>query len=319
MPEPTEARLTIPDHVRLRAASLGEAGRAWLADLPQQVSDLERQWAIKVGHSYPEASEAFVAEAHTDVGQDVILKIVMAGFDAARQELRMLRAAHGKGYAKLIRADESENAFLLEKLGPSLHDLNLPRDKQIEIICHTLREAWMPTLEGPPLVTGREKAEELAHMIESSWNVLGRPCSEQAIDAALLYAKRRRDAFDPAKSVIVHGDAHEWNTLVAPQSTTGFKFVDPDGAFAERAYDLAISMREWGTMIPDQDLLRFGRQRCDLLAKLTGVERRAIWEWGLIQCVSNGLLPRQIGLDRAASVPLAMADAWTADGDWRYE
>ena len=74
----------------------------------------------------------------------------------------------------------------------------------------------------------------------SLWAPLGRPCSERAVDIALTYAERRRRAFDPAQSVLVHGDAHQWNTLSAPGSRTGFKLIDPDGAFAERAFDLAI-------------------------------------------------------------------------------
>lgn len=121
--------------------------------------------------------------------------------------------------------------------------------------------------------------------------------------------------FDPAQCVLVHGDAHEWNTMRAPGSTMGFKFVEPDGGFAERAFDLAIPMREWGSVIPGGDLLQLGCHRCNLLSEFTGVECQPIWEWALIQCVSNGLLLRQIGLDGPTAVEFAMADAWAAGGD----
>ena len=116
--------------------------------------------------------------------------------------------------------------------------------------------------------------------------------------------------------MVVHGDAHEWNALTASCSTTGFKFVDPDGAIAERAFDLAIPMREWGSVIPEGDLLLLGRHRCSLLAGFTGVEHQPIWEWALMQCVSNGLVLRQMRLDAPASVEFAMADAWAAGGDF---
>jgi streptomycin 6-kinase len=308
--------LDIPEKVRLKAASLGETGRAWLAHLPRQVADLERRWEIEAGPSYRHASEAFVAAARTHDGREVVLKIVMPGIDPTHQELRTLRVAHGKGYAMLLHAGEDENALLLEKLGAQLHELDLPADRQIEIICDTLREAWITLPEVSPLTTGAEKAAELALMIESGSSALRELCSERAIGLALSYAERRRQAFDPVQSVLVHGDAHEWNTLCAPGSTTGFKFVDPDGAYAERAFDLAISMREWGTVIPSGDLLRMGRRRCRLLADLSGAEPEPIWEWGMIQCVANGVALLRIGLVAAASVPLAMADAWAAAGDW---
>jgi hypothetical protein len=41
-----------------------------------------------------------------------------------------------------------------------------------------------------------------------------------------------------------------------------------------------------------------------------------IWEWALIQCVSNGLSLQRMGLYDSASVQLAMADAWAASGDF---
>ncbi|MBV8737371.1 MAG: phosphotransferase [Alphaproteobacteria bacterium] len=310
-----DAPLQIPEKVRRNAALLGEPGHIWLAGLPQYIAELERRWTIKVGQPVGRGSEAFVAKAHAGGGLDVILKIVIPGIDPMRQELRILRAAHGVGYVRLICRDEVSNAMLLERLGPQLHEFHLPEDQQIEIMCGTLREAWRPPPKGPSLPTGADKAVELSRAIESHWVSFGRPCLERTIELALSYAERRRRAFDPARSVLVHGDAHEWNTLMAPGSATGFKFVDPDGVFAERAFDLAIPMREWGNVMPEGDVVRRGRHRCNLSAKFAGVRHQPIWEWGLIQCVWNGLLLHRIGLDEPASVSLAIADVWSAAGD----
>jgi streptomycin 6-kinase len=93
-----------------------------------------------------------------------------------------------------------------------------------------------------------------------------------------------------------------------------FKFVDPDGLFIERAYDLGISLREWGSELLAGDPLVLGRRRCHQLARLTGVEPEPIWQWGFIERVSNGLLLKQKGLDKLASESLTVADAW-AMGD----
>jgi streptomycin 6-kinase len=326
----------IPEKVRRTAALMGEPGQDWLARLPMQIAELEQRWSIKVGQPMRRGSEAFVAEARTGDGQNVVLKIVVRGIDPMRQELHVLRAAQGVGYARLIRCDEAGNAMLLERLGPQLHELQFPEDRQIRIICDTLREAWMvgpvsakdvDGLAKPGhddkshahrdlvLPTGADKAVELSRAIESLWVSLGRPCAERTIELALSYAERRRRAFDPARSVLAHGDAHEWNTLGAPGSATGFKFIDPDGVFAEPAFDLAIPMREWGAVMPEGDVVRLGRDRCALLAKYTGVAHQPIWEWALIQCVWNGLLLLRIGLGAPASVELAIADAWSASGN----
>src|ERR1700676_3547536 len=105
----------IPDKVRRNAQAQGAEGRAWLASLPQQIEEIERDWAITVGDTTQNATEAFVAFARTADGGDAVLKIVMPGFDRNRQELRVLRAANGNGYAKLLRADETRNVMLLER------------------------------------------------------------------------------------------------------------------------------------------------------------------------------------------------------------
>ncbi len=96
-------------------------------------------------------------------------------------------------------------------------------------------------------MTGAEKARSLADFIETAWRDLGEPCSARTIEMACSFADVRHRAFDPATAVLAHGDAHAWNTLVAPgDGLRRFKLVDPDGLFIERAYDLGILMREWG-------------------------------------------------------------------------
>lgn len=306
----TARSFAIPDKVRRNAQEQGEAGGAWLAGLPQQIAEIERDWAIAVGDMTQNATEAFVAFARLADGGEAVLKIVMPGFDANRQELRVLRAANGNGYAKLLRADEARNVMLLERLGRQLHVLSLPEARKMAVICTALERAWMPEPAGPPFATGAEKGTELSAIIEELWSPLGKPCAERTFDTALEFARRRRRAFDPAQSVLAHGDAHEWNTLQAADGS--FKLVDPDGAFAERAFDLAIPMREWGPVIPKGDLFALAAARCRLLSQLTGVDERPIWEWSLLQCVSNGLLLLKIGLHAPANVEFAMADALAA-------
>ena len=265
----------IPGKVRCNAALMGEPGHSWLAGLPQQIAELERRWAIEVGQPMRYGSEAFVADARTTYGTDVIVKIVIPGIDPARQEIQILRAAVGVGYAHLICSDELSNSMLLEKLGPQLGELHLTEDQQIQAISATLCEAWMTHAEGAPCPTGADKAIELAHTIRSLWDLLGRPCSERTIERALSYAERRGRAFNPELSVLAHGDAHQSNTLVAPDSPTSFKFVDPDGAFAERAFDLAIMMREWGNVMPMGDVVELGCHRCSLSDQVHGCRASA--------------------------------------------
>jgi streptomycin 6-kinase len=305
----------VPEKVRRNALAKGEAGEAWLAGLSGLVAAYERRWEIRVADACLGGTEGFVAAAKTKDGQDAVLKIVMTGADPGRQELRTLRAAGGKGYAKLLRADEETNVLLVERLGRQLHELGLSDEDVLAHICTTLGQAWMPRQpNGPPFATGADRADEFKGVIERLWPSLGMPCESRSHEMALGFAERRKAAFDPAQSVLAHGDAHEWNTLAVPGRANAFKLVDPDGAFAEKAFDLSIPMREWPNGVPDNPLQHL-RSRCSLLARLTDVAPQLIWEWSLLQLVWNGLLLKEVGFDGPARTEFAMADAFSAGGE----
>jgi streptomycin 6-kinase len=293
--------------------ALGGAGAAWLAGLDDLVRDLAGEWHLSIEQVVPGGTESCVANVRTADGQDAALKIAILGLDPTASELRTLIAAQGRGYARVLRHDAARGAMLLERLGCQLGELGLPLDAQLEAICATLLEAWMPPPEGAAFMTGAEKARNLAEFIATAWRDLGEPCPARVIETACRFADVRRRAFDPATAVLAHGDPHAWNTLTVPGAAPGrFKFVDPDGLFVERAYDLSILMREWGEELLAGDSLVLGRRRCYHLAQLTGVAAETIWQWGLIERTANGLLLLQLGLDQLARESLAIVEAWAA-------
>ncbi|MGH3131466.1 MAG: aminoglycoside phosphotransferase, partial [Gaiellaceae bacterium] len=164
-----------------------------------------------------------------------------AGF---ANEIQTLLVADGRGFARLLRHDEARTSSRRAPRGP-----------------------------------------RLAGFITVTWEALDHPCSERVVAQALAFADIRSAAFDPSAAVLIHGDAHSANTLrdLRGEASAGqprFKFVDPDGLVAGRAYDLAIPMREWAAELLAGDALELGRRRCALLSRLTGVDPVAIWEWG---------------------------------------
>lgn len=75
-------------------------------------------------------------------------------------------------------------------------------------------------------------------------------------------------------SLSCFGDAYEGNTL-EELSGNGFKLIDPDGIFYEKAYDLGVLMQEWVDEYR-QDPMKAGKERCAYLHHLTGVCEQAI-------------------------------------------
>lgn len=220
-----------------------------------------------------------------------MLKVAMPaeidGVDAFSRSVLVHQLAGGRGCAELFEHDESIPAMLLERLGPNLDDLRMELPQLLETIAATLRSFWRPVAADCVLPTGSEKARRLASYITTSWDQLSQPCGREVIDRALAYCDERSSAFDPSQAVLVHGDAHGWNTLDAGQGL--FKFVDPDGLRSEPAHDLSVPMREYNRPVLAGDTMRLVRERAELLASLCEVDPEPVWQWGFVERVSTGL------------------------------
>jgi len=295
-----ELVVLISETVRTKAQIVGAGG--WLETLPALVAGLERDWAMSVGRTYEDATEAYVAEAVLADGTPAVLKVLIPrdGAAAALNEITALRLADGEGCARLFRHDAARGALLIERLGQSLSRLGLPIGRRHGILCDVARRVWRPA-PGCGLPTGADKGRWLIEFITSAWDTVGRPCSERAVDHALACARRRTTAHDDERARLVHGDVHQWNALEAPG---GFALVDPDGLLAEPEYDLGIIMRE-----DPVELLREGpHRRARRLAVRTGLDAAAIWEWGVVERVATGLVCASIGLQPVGRQMLATAD-----------
>lgn len=274
----------------------------WVDAVPGLVAGLARDWGFTFESTLTGGTEAYVAAVVTADGRPAALKVCIPKphRDAAADEIAFFGIAGGHGCAALYESDVARGALLLERLGPSLHLLDLPIDTRHEIICAAVSQLWVPAPDAP-FRTGAEKGRWLIEYVTATWEALDHPCSERAVDYAIACAERRVAAHDGERSVLVHGDAHQWNTLRTLDGS-GFKLIDPDGLLCEPAYDLAIPMREDPT---EGDL----RERAARLASLTGVDATAIWEWVAIERVSTGLLGTEIDMQPAAAEMLAAAEA----------
>ncbi|MGH7921482.1 MAG: aminoglycoside phosphotransferase family protein [Candidatus Dormibacteraceae bacterium] len=270
--------------------------------MPALVRSLERAWSIAVGDPYLGGTEAFVARATRADGSAAVLKVIVPrAFGDAAREITVLRLAGGEGCVRLLEGDLPRGALLLEQLGPSLFDLRMPVRRRQEILVAAARRVWRPA-PGADLPSGAEHAWSLADDAVSEWEALGRPCSERAVEHAVMCARRREAAHRPEGARLVHGDVHQWNAL---QAGAGFKLVDPDGLLAEPELDLGILMRE------DPEELgsaRAAHERAAWLARRSGLDETAIWEWGVAERVTTGLLGTRIGLQPVAREMLRVAD-----------
>ncbi len=279
--------IDVPAVVRNKA----HAARAddWLDELPALVASLAAEWSVVVGRPFEGGTDAYVAEATRLDGTPAVLKVVVpgAGNDASN-EATALHLADGDGCPVLYRNDPDRGALLMERLGRPMYELGLPLSRRLDILCATAARVWRPAADcGLP--TGADKARWLADFIVTSWEELDRPCSEKAVDHALACARKREQAHRDERSVLVHGDVHQLNAL---QCGDGFKLIDPDGLLAEAEYDLGVLMRG----DPVELLVGDPLHRARWLGARMDLDPVAIWEWGIVERLSSGLLCTRIHL-----------------------
>jgi streptomycin 6-kinase len=295
--------IEVPEAVRAKALVAGADG--WLARLPELVGELEREWSITVGGAFGDATEAYVAKATRADGEPAVLKLIVPRpGDNAANEITALRLAHGGGCAELYRADAARNALLLQRLGPSIAGYDFPLEYRLKIFTWLAKQMWRPA-PGCGLPTGADKGRWLTGFITRTWHELDRPCAESTVEYAVACAERRIAAHDDERAVLVHGDIHQWNTLrIDDDPRTGYALIDPDGLLAEPEYDLGVMMREDPVELMDGDPW----DRARWLAAQTGTDVTAIWEWGVVERVSTGLLLTSIDVQPVGRQMLDAAD-----------
>jgi streptomycin 6-kinase len=296
----TATVVRVPDTVLSQARAAG--AETWLEQIPALVAGLESDWSITVGRTYDGGSEALVVEATLDDGSPAVLKILVPGRgDAASYEATVLRLAGGEGCPDLFRFDPERGALLMERLGRPLHELGFPLARRLEILTDAAARVWRPA-PGCGLPTGAEKARWLADFVVKMWEELDRPIPERTLAEARDAAGRRERAHREETAVLVHGDIHDMNAL---ESGNGFALIDPDGLLAEPEYDLGVIIRG----DPCELLVGDPLDRARTLARRTGLDPVAIWEWGVVERVSTGLLCTRIGLQPLGRDMLRAAEA----------
>lgn len=277
--------IEVPPTLRKARAAAGES--AWLDSLAELVGEMASQWSLAVGRSCDGfGMNALVVEVTTEDGTAAVLKLAPPSeADKLALETTVLRLADGHGCVRLLDADMDHRAALLERLGPSMYDLGVPRRLRHELLVAGVQGLWRPVDRSVRLQSGAERARWTIERLEEVWEQSHRACSERVLADAIVCAERRAAAHDVARAVLCHGDLHELNALQAEDGT--FRLIDPEGVVAEPEYDLGVLMRN----APGEDDLQ---ERADWLATATGCDRTAIWEWGTAERVLSGLWCRVV-------------------------
>lgn len=240
-------------------------------------------WRLRPTGWFGNGSGAPTVAVLTEAGQAAVLKVSKGLKTAAR----VMAAAAGRGYVRVLRWDFDRGAVLMERLGDDLASSTTRLVDQAGVVVPLLREAWtVPLATGDPFP---RKAAGLQRILED----LG-PRYGTGHPAALALAKglAAELATSERAQVVCHGDPHPGNVL---RRGSGWALVDPDGFVGERAYDLGVALRDGHLEIWASERLAAGsgpalvRLAAARLAELAGEDTHRVWSWGFVERVTSGL------------------------------
>ncbi len=269
----------------------GVTGDAWLASLPRLVAECLERWDLSPDGRPMHGMAALVLPVRRRAGAGpgrtvpsrAVLKVTWP-HPEARHEHLALRHWSGRGAVRLLAADPSRWAMLLERLdaGRDLHSLDV--EEACRITGSLLAQLDRPAL--PQLDRLSAETERMAREFGQAPDVIPRRFLDQARSLAGELAD------DPGVDArLVHTDLHYANVLAAPDPDRGrWLAIDPKPLAAEPAFAVAPALwNRWDEARAAPDLQGALRRRLALICETAGVDEDRARAWTIVREVQNAL------------------------------
>jgi len=298
VPEPFRAA------VSTYAAAAGESGAHWLTRLPRLVAELGRRWELTIDGPSRHGRCALVVPV-LRAGDPAVLKVTWP-HPEARHEHLALRAWDGGGAVRLLAAEPSRWAMLLERLDDRRDLTSEPVETACAVIGGLLRRLGSPAL--PQLPRLSDHALRQVDHVASGAHGIPRRLLEQARSLA------RELVTDPEVDArLVHTDLHYENVLAGGREP--WLAIDPKPMAAEPAFAVAPALwNRWGEAVASHDIRRHLRRRLAVICEHAGIDAERARAWTIVREVDNAVAeaahagPGADGVTVAITIAKAMND-----------
>lgn len=262
----------------------GDAGQAWLDELPTRVAGYEHRWAIQVAPPFANLSYNYVAPAVRSDGAQLILKLGMPHPELS-SEIAALRHYDGHGSVRLTEADPESGALLIGRLLPGNMLLDLTDDDEAtRIAAQVMRALWRP----PPPAPDNTVFPTAAHWASGLQRLRARydggtgPLPAGMVERAeTLFAELLASSGAP---MLLHGDLHHENILSAERAP--WLAIDPKGLVGEAEYEVGALIRNpLPRLLALPDVTATLARRFDVLAETLSFDRQRMIAWSYAQAI----------------------------------
>jgi streptomycin 6-kinase len=281
-----------------------EADPDWLRRLPDLLEELATRWSLQIEAHFTELSYNYVAPAtRLRNGERCVLKVSRYLSDM-RNELAALRLWNGLGAARLIEADASLGAMLVERLDPGTMLVEIAEDDDdaaTRIAADVLRQLWLPVVAADT-PSGLRSLASWCDAYERNRAVLSR--GVEGFPKALFEradALRHELLVSTSEITALHGDLHHYNVLRGRQGE--WLAIDPKGLAGDRCFDVCQFFRN----PRDRPTVEMNRRRLDILCSELELDRERTRDWCLVHAVLEACWEFEDGRSPQAAIARAKA------------
>jgi streptomycin 6-kinase len=261
----------------------GPSGDAWLQALPALAAGLAARWQLTLGAPFA-LSFNYVCTVRRADSSEAVLKVGYPHHELER-EIAAVRLYAGEGMCRLLEADETRFAMLLERLRPgeTLVDLSTDDDEAATRIgAEVMRRLWRPV---PPAPAGAA-FEPIAAWFERAFAKHRAEYGGPGPFPAAIFERGEVLAAELLASapstMLLHGDFHHYNVLSAERAP--WLAIDPKGMTGDPGYEVGpflLNPRPGDALHPSDRL----RRRLDIFAEELAYDRRRLRDWGIAHAV----------------------------------
>lgn len=276
------------------------SGEEWTQHLPSLVSDLLDEWELEpIAPSRHGVCAVTIpvrllgGDGHAVAGADgeAVLKVTWPHLEAATEHLA-LQTWNGHGAVRLLRADPTRFALLLEPLLP--RDLtHVEIDDACAIIGDLLAALRRPAHPRVPSLV--DHAQRLAHELRVAAPAIPRRYLEQAADLSEELPRQRGTG--SAEPRLLHTDLHYANVLAAHR--VPWLAIDLKPMSGDPAFEVAPALWNRADDLGSGSAIRWSlRRRLEIICERAGIDPGRARAWTIVREADNAL-----GVSRAARDP----------------
>jgi streptomycin 6-kinase len=299
-----------PQLARYHDRFYGDAGKQWIANLPDLAASYMQRWALSVDGPVMHGMVGLVVPVRHDDGRPAALKLQPLDPEHLG-EGTALRVWAGQGAALLLNESEEAGSsiLLLERLAGDRSLIDEPDiDRAVQIIAELLSRLHAHT--APPEI------RSLNYVVDGMLDYAPEAATKLEPDEGRLlrsWAARVGELAGTAGDRLLHWDLHYENVLAGRREP--WLAIDPKPLAGDPGFDLMPALHNrWEEVVATGDVAKAVQRRFDIMTEMLGLDRQRAAGYTIARALQNSLWSVEDGEKHLDPIQVAIAGAVSGKG-----